>query len=481
MQAPTRYDAREFLLDLFAEFCRQVIGPQGSADVIRSVEQGDGTQLWQHRLLARAMVLAGTGAVLAALAWPQLSTAAASAAGNPRLVVGVLGGLVAGAGLVLMWRRSRLRRVAVVPETVTGLARRHLETLTYLRTHSREWAATGRATALHLARKRGLQHAARAHTYPELVREFRTFVETVGLDRRAQYGDEAITTICIDELDKIGSAEEAENFLNEIKAIFGVSNTHYLISISKEALVSFDRRALGVRATFDSSFDLVLTMSLLRFAEARELLAKRLTRMPEPFVALCYSLSGGLPRDLLRMARDLQDTTAEDADGDETPAKPPPRPLAPLAERLIDGDVRGIIEGQVLHLGRVPSPAARPALRWMVNVTNAPLSADTLLGAAIKPPDVVKAGTETADCAEVVRLTQQTAAYFYLAATLRALFCDRPAGLAAWMREHEDETEVLDGLAAARADLSTHPLTTWHRLREVRRRFRLAIHDYPFG
>src|SRR5207248_2832584 len=41
--------------------------------------------------------------------------------------------------------------------------------------------------------------------------------------------------IGIDELDKISVPEEAEMFLNEIKAIFGIPRCYFLISISEDA------------------------------------------------------------------------------------------------------------------------------------------------------------------------------------------------------------------------------------------------------
>ena len=62
-------------------------------------------------------------------------------------------------------------------------------------------------------------------TYPELVGTFRAFVE----ERAAPYGP---VVIGIDELDKMESDQTARKFLNDIKAIFGLHNCFYLVSVS---------------------------------------------------------------------------------------------------------------------------------------------------------------------------------------------------------------------------------------------------------
>jgi hypothetical protein len=67
--------------------------------------------------------------------------------------------------------------------------------------------------------------------------------------------------------------------------------------------LGFQQRVPSVRTAFDSAFDEVLRVEHLTFADVRELLRRRIAGISDPFIALCFALSGGLPRDLLRKAR----------------------------------------------------------------------------------------------------------------------------------------------------------------------------------
>jgi len=69
--------------------------------------------------------------------------------------------------------------------------------------------------------------------------------------------------IGIDELDKIQSAEEAVQFVDDIKSIFGIPGCFFLISISDDALADFERRGLPFRNAFDSAFDEVIALNYL--------------------------------------------------------------------------------------------------------------------------------------------------------------------------------------------------------------------------
>jgi len=111
--------------------------------------------------------------------------------------------------------------------------------------------------------------------------------------------------IGIDELDKIHPEEKAEKFLNDIKIIFGLRGVFYLVSISENALSAFERRGIPIRNVFDSCFDDVIYIGYLDFAGACGVLRQRVIGTPHPFLFLCYCISGGLPRDLVRVCRNL--------------------------------------------------------------------------------------------------------------------------------------------------------------------------------
>lgn len=81
--------------------------------------------------------------------------------------------------------------------------------------------------------------------------------------------------IGIDELDKISGAEQAQRFVNELKAILGVPHCYYLISVSDDALAAYEMRGLPVRDAFDSAFDEVIHVRYLDLEGSLRLLKKR--------------------------------------------------------------------------------------------------------------------------------------------------------------------------------------------------------------
>ncbi len=109
--------------------------------------------------------------------------------------------------------------------------------------------------------------------------------------------------IGIDEVDKMASADDAERFVNDIKAIFGIPGCYFLIAVSEDAVAAFERRGMPFRDVFDSAFDDVLRVDHLDLVGTERLLDARTLEMPLPFKALCHSLAGGLPRDVIRLAR----------------------------------------------------------------------------------------------------------------------------------------------------------------------------------
>ena len=143
-----------------------------------------------------------------------------------------------------------------------------------------------------------LQWAERQQTLPEVVAEYRTFLQRV-----TQRYHRVI--LAVDELDKLESDEVAQKFLNGIKAIFGQQGCYYLISVSQNAMSSFERRGLPFRDAFDSSFDDVLQLDYLNLESSRRLIARRVMNVPHPFICFCYVMAGGLPRDLIRQCRAL--------------------------------------------------------------------------------------------------------------------------------------------------------------------------------
>lgn len=193
---------------------------------------------------------------------------------------------------------------------IVAESRRRLERLRYLRTYTTNHSVSLiPAPFLNLLRGSAKERAEQPVTLPELVDDFRAYSTQVASWRRSAH-DGGRLVIGIDEVDKIRDGDRAEAFINDIKAIFDVPGTLYLVSLSEEAMAGFARRTPSLRGSFDSAFDELVSVRPMTYEQSEELLFKRVTGVPRPFTALCHVLAGGLPRDLVRAARALVDVTS---------------------------------------------------------------------------------------------------------------------------------------------------------------------------
>lgn len=111
--------------------------------------------------------------------------------------------------------------------------------------------------------------------------------------------------LCIDELDRMGTPEQARTFLGEIKAILGIPRIYCLVSVAEDVSAGFVRRGLPHRDTTDSTFDDVVHVRPMTVTESVAILAERVPGLPRPYAVLAHALSGGIPRDLIRCALGL--------------------------------------------------------------------------------------------------------------------------------------------------------------------------------
>ncbi len=430
--APTSYDSREFLVHLFVKLCEIVVPPTETTPRRR----------WPWVALVLGLTVIGLAA-----AWPALVDASRWARGNPRIVAALAGLALVLVAAVAYVRSGRLYR----DTSIEDLARHHLRTLRYLETQT--VTHTGQAKlpiGIDLGRQRARQRAEIAKSYPELVDDFREFLDQVGLSLRSR-AQNARVVVCIDELDKIDAPEQAERFLNDIKAIFQVRGSFFLVSVSEDAMTSFSRRALAVRTTFDTAFDAVVQVGRFSLTDTRALLVQQVIRLPEPFVWFCHCLSGGLPRDLGRTVRALYDVrSAANVDA-----------LAELATRLVAQDIATVAHGQLLRASGQVEPGSAHALRWIAAIKDVPVVPADLLKQAKSAP-----ASELG--AELTLLVQQCSAHLYHAATMITTFADRLPATIEHLRAAESAVEHL---AWARADLSVDPVLSWRAVDE----FRLAM------
>jgi hypothetical protein len=313
---------------------------------------------------------------------------------------------------------------------------------------SQGWSGTLKLpAALEGTAQRGVSLAQNQRSLPELVEQFRELIDFATAAGRA-------AIIGIDELDKIGSTEAAYKFLNEIKAIFGLRYCFYLLSVSEDALAQFELRGLPFRDAFDSAFDGVVLVDYLNLQSSRQLLSRRIVGMPVPFVALCHCFSGGLPRDLIRTARDIHLFAG---------GQPPMRRLSEITSALISADLEAKKRAAMRAIDRLSAaPDSITVLATIVMLGTSPATASALMLSlqglieSVHQKEGDGAATINAQ-RSLVQLVSRLASYLYYAATLLDFFVD---GLDAG-RVKNAEDRAFDRLSEAKQALAVSPHMSW--------------------
>lgn len=366
--APVRYEARDFLLYVFAELCRSVVReryPQWWSMFpglrrgfpIDSVARPAAwaaymygaslllTAAWNHDWLEP---LRQSGRYFAAL-WDWLWLPRGPFLDYP-LHLSLTALLVAGAAASILLSTRRgfdwvfVTRVGRDIPAVVASANRHLESIRTLASATTIGMNGELGTkGIKFTANRAVQRSIRTWSFPELASEMKEFLAEVesdadhrevqvpntlarGLGMLIQEYVPWVTdrpdevdqqesmpprkhriVLVIDELDKIDSTEDVQRFINEIKVIFDAPALQVIVSVSEDALANFELRGLPVRDAFDSAFQHVVRIGYLSIADTRRILERTaLPALSRPFVWLVYCLSGGLPRDVIRVGAELQ-------------------------------------------------------------------------------------------------------------------------------------------------------------------------------
>jgi hypothetical protein len=333
VSAPTRYAPKEFLLELFQELCTAYISDREAA-----ARTGPARNTIMARLLSGRRVMALRTAValilVGLLAWDltvrsathELDDMSRSLWTDPRVLTPIV--LVVLIGLAVPKRLGKWRRD---PGLVTA-ARRYLAELRAELTATSQVGAT--LPVMPVSYSRAVAQRSLPWTMPELVGHLRKFLGQV-CEEELQ-GRQRSVLICIDEVDRIGSAAEATQFVGEVKAIFGIPHCYFAVAIAEELGIEFGRRAIAPRSAADNAFDEIISLEPMSFEQSRDLLTRRVLGFTDSFVWLSLVMSGGLPRELIRVARRLVELTIES--GYE-------RRLPGFAEQLVREEVYEAIVG----------------------------------------------------------------------------------------------------------------------------------------
>ncbi|MBQ1037560.1 P-loop NTPase fold protein [Micromonospora sp. C81] len=304
LEAPTSYEARDFVITLYRQICEQVIS------TVSGMTDSPSRKAGRFAFTAVRILL---GSLVIAIALTQWQPAQQFLRFNINMQLAPANLLQAGsyaalliALYVLVGKLRPYRGLAGATELVARAIREE-ERLRFLQNVAVERSGTLKAkVGLELGRKRTRQLLEQPTSLPDLVRSYRSFAEDSLIWWR-RFWTSGHLVIIIDELDRVTEVEAAERFINDVKGIFGIRHCTYLVTVSEDALSQFERRMVGIRPVLDSTFDEVVRLPVLDFVQAKELLERRLVGLPHAFIALCHALSGGIPRDLIRAARTLID------------------------------------------------------------------------------------------------------------------------------------------------------------------------------
>jgi hypothetical protein len=351
--APVQYDARDFVLHLFSSVCEAVIQTSSGNRLDQAYEIASFTRIRIRPMLLYlvASLVSLVGILILVLSLFDISVPPGLAWGIGLLVLG----FVVQAGGMLWWRAGRYTTFREASRDDDAFrAQEWLERIRFQHSYTEGWSGSLRLpVAVEAGVSRGRGREDRPLTYPEIVAGFRAFVIAATTPKRGDnessqtvYGTQGWRRVFvgIDELDKIGSDEDAQRFLNEIKALFGLERCFYLISVSESAMSNFERRGLPFRDVFDSSFDEVVDIGYLDLDATRRLLNRRIIGLSEPFICLAHCMSGGLPRDLIRVARAMVDVQSESiADSS----------ITEISARLVERDLQAKLQAMAIASARL--------------------------------------------------------------------------------------------------------------------------------
>ncbi|WP_410631702.1 P-loop NTPase fold protein [Amycolatopsis sp. cmx-4-83] len=280
--SPVRYDAGDFIRLLLAEIAGAIISRQPDRLTDRLYRFAD--RLTFRRLVAVAFSVSLVALVL------SLDVFRGFAFGLSAFLVVLFAGQI----LKVVKRLDTATRKPHVKRAVELLRDLRWET---------ERATTGKIVLKfqsfwESSRENGVKLKSRSLGRAELVGALRDLLQTF-----AAFSESERMIVCIDELDKIGESADLVEIVNELKDLFHIQKVHFVVTVSTDALDSFERRGLAGRDAFDSAFDTVIHTRRLTLDESLDVIRARATGFPPIVAMLCHAWSGGLARDLLRSAR----------------------------------------------------------------------------------------------------------------------------------------------------------------------------------
>lgn len=273
IHSPTRYDPQEYLATLFQVVCEKVVErvnddfgktnsllERGKAEIRRL----NFNHLVSIFLLSCVIIAVAFGIYFLVVNLEQyesFSYAQTMINFTPILLVAVTSVVALILVLLLISRVvmpvSQQIRDAIVSCEKSELRRTALwysEHLRFQTTFSRSSEVGLSALKINAKSGIGKSLATRPLTLPSLATQFTSFLKEVG---EVYSGGPVV--ICLDELDKIEDSKDLNDLLRGIKGILGESGTHFLLTVSEDALTKFNEQRQMKRGILESAFeDIVL-------------------------------------------------------------------------------------------------------------------------------------------------------------------------------------------------------------------------------
>lgn len=302
LTAPVRYDSVDFIRRLLLEVANKVDERNGGE--LRRIRRRKSSSVFVARTTIGALLsVFGMGLLAINSYGGTFMPLQFSATGVTGIVLLVSGMLVVTLGMIAVltgrsyaYGGGGARRL----KYSTFLAREAITRLSFDRETSTKSKNVAKflGSSLSLEDENSVTLKDRALSHADLVNELRKLLEAFAQDESPKP-----IIVVIDELDKISLTTDLVDTINDLKDLFHIEGVHFVVSVSTDALLSFEQRGLIARDAFDSSFDTIVPVQALSLDESLQVISARAEGFPPLVGAFCHAWAGGLPRELLRVAR----------------------------------------------------------------------------------------------------------------------------------------------------------------------------------
>lgn len=313
IHSPTDYDAREFLVSVLQQVCEQIVtdtnAQLGQANTllkrgrIASLRQLVYLLLATLILVVLANVLSRTTSQIIAFvprAVPDLTIDAVL-----RLLVEFFPSFVfLSCSLLSMFViRTFVRLAHALPRPrqtgLQDLALELSERLSFQSTRSVSAQAGLSITKLTSGLNLAKSLSDRPLSLPGLASQFTQF-----MDKVAEVHDGRVV-ICLDELDKIEKPEELDKLLRGIKGVLGHPKTHFILTVSEDALARFAAQRKNEQGIVESAFDNIVYLPCAELNTIRHMTTIMApdSRLDDTAIGLLWLFGHGVPREIKRNIR----------------------------------------------------------------------------------------------------------------------------------------------------------------------------------